>query len=75
MSAEIDCICSVVYDLADAFMDHPLATVMVWGPGFSGYDNGLTLPENLRQRYPCGKLDFIFVFLGEWRFLKPTMCC
>ena len=58
-------ICSVVYDLADAFMEHPSATVRVWGPGFVGYDDRLTVPKNIRQRYPCGELDLIFVFLGE----------
>ena len=77
------CICSVVYDLADAFTDHPLASVNVWGPGFVGYDDGLSLPVNIRQRYPCGKLDLIFVFLGgpcssPWRLtstLPWSMSC
>ena len=46
-------------------MEHPQGMSIVWGPGFKGYQDTLSLGDNLLQKFPCGKVDIIYNFLGE----------
>ena len=56
--------CRVFYDLVDAMLDHPDASVLVWGPGYQGWIDEDTIEQNMRSRFRCGEIDVHINFLG-----------
>ena len=52
------------YDLIDAMLDHPQAKVIVWGPGYQGWDDSATIQQNMDARFRCGEIDIHINFLG-----------
>ena len=65
--------CRVFYDLVDAMLDHPQANVVVWGPGYEGWDDDRTVQENMNSRFKCGDVDIHINFLGRSTNQLPSM--
>lgn len=49
----------------DAMLDHPGAQVLVWGPGYEGWNDDETIQQNMRSRFRCGDIDIHVNFLGK----------
>lgn len=59
-----------LYDLIDSAMEDPTLDVNVWGPGFPGYKNNLSLVQNIG----CGKYDLVYTSLTAGYVGIPGNC-
>ena len=54
------------YDLYQAAIDHPNIQAGLWGPGFEGFNDELTLTENVAMHFNnCEDLLFVYLHTGN----------
>ena len=54
------------YHSYQAATDHPKIKAEMWGPGYNGFNDDLTLTENVIKQYNyCENVSFIFVHTGN----------
>ena len=49
-----------IFHMADAALGMPDVDVVVWGPGWAGWDPHKSEQENVEAAFPCGSLDVVY---------------